>query len=189
MGSSPSSGASTAGPGSSSQTLGRSLVGSGSTCSCAAPTSAELIEAQAIIQPGAVAQAARAHDDADIERLRRVVDDCNTARTNDDLIAAVEAFGEALLQASHNRVLSLYAELTAVLLREKLGEYVTESGLTKEQIAAVIRWSTAQYAELVDLIEAGEAERAEQFWQAYLRRAGATPSTEPSPFELYRPEH
>lgn len=146
----------------------------------------ELIEAQAMLQPAAAAQAARVHDEADIARLRDAVAACANATSTGEYIEAAERFGEALLDASHNRVLALYAELTSSLLRTELIGFVRSSGMTDASIGTAITWSTTQFARLVDLIEAGEADAAERFWADTLRAAGAAPSDEPSPFQLYR---
>jgi GntR family transcriptional repressor for pyruvate dehydrogenase complex len=146
----------------------------------------ELVEAQAIIQPGAVAEAARVRDDADLARLREAVAACRAATTTTERIQAGEGFGEALLAASHNRVLSLYAALTATLLQEQLGELVARWGMTEPGIVEAFGWSVEQFATVVDLIEAGAAEEAERFWAAYLRRSRAMPTGQPSPFQLSR---
>lgn len=146
-----------------------------------------VIEAQTTIQLGAVACAASARDDDDLTRLSAAVDRCARAASAADLIAAAEAFSEAIIRAGHNPVLSLYADLTTALLRQGLDTYVAESGVSEGRVDEAIRWSAAQFAALVELIAAGDSAQAEAFWRSYLQRAGAAPSTDPSPFEMYRP--
>ncbi|MHB8464964.1 MAG: FadR/GntR family transcriptional regulator [Acidimicrobiales bacterium] len=148
----------------------------------------ELIEVQGMIQPGAAALAARARDDEDLVRLRAAVTRCAEAEAVDELVSAVEGFGDAVLRASHNHVLTLYAELTGALLRVGLGAYVSESGISVHQLEESVRSSARQFEVLVDLIEAGDSGQAEQFWRDYLRRTGAVPVSDPSPFEQYGPK-
>jgi DNA-binding FadR family transcriptional regulator len=148
----------------------------------------ELIEVQGMIQPGAAALAARARDDEDLVRLRAAVTRCAEAQTVDELVSAVESFGDAVLRASHNHVLTLYAELTGALLRVGLDAYVSESGIPVDQVEKSVRRSARQFGVLVDLIEAGDSGKAERFWRDYLRRTGVVPASDPSPFEQYGPK-
>jgi DNA-binding FadR family transcriptional regulator len=147
----------------------------------------ELIEVQGMIQPGAAALAARARDAEDLDRLRTAVSRCAEAQAPDELVSAAQSFGDAVLRASHNHVLTLYAELTGALLRVGLGAYVTKSGISARQLEASIRWSARQFGALVDLIEARDSAQAEQFWRDYLRRTGVVPASDPAPFEQYGP--
>jgi len=148
----------------------------------------ELIEAQGMIQPSAAALAARARTDDDLDRLRTAIRRCAEAETVDELVSAVEGFGAAVFRASHNNVLTLYAEVTGSLLRVGLDAYVNESGISIDRVKESVRWSARQFEVLVDLIEAGDDDQAEQFWRDYLRRTGALPTSDPSPFEQYDPE-
>jgi DNA-binding FadR family transcriptional regulator len=99
-----------------------------------------------------------------------------------------ECFGDAVLRASHNHVLTLYAELTGALLRVGLDAYVSESGISVDQVEKSVRWSARQFGVLVDLIEAGDSGKAERFWRDYLRRTGVVPASDPSPFDQYSPK-
>jgi DNA-binding FadR family transcriptional regulator len=147
----------------------------------------ELIEVQGMIQPGAAALAARARDDEDLVGLRASVTRCAEAETTDELVGAVQGFGDAVLRASHNHVLTLYAELTGALLRVGLDAYVSENMRSVQMVKKSVRWSARQFGALVDLIEAGDSGQAEQFWRDYLRRTGAVPASDPSAFEQYGP--
>ena len=145
----------------------------------------ELLEAQVAIQPGAAALAARARDDADLALLRAAVQRCVDAGGIEEFVLSVAHFGTAVLRASHNRVLELYGELTVAILIEVLDAYVTQAGITLETADEAIRWAERQFATLVDLIEEGDGDRAEQFWRKQLARLGAGRRQTPSPFEMY----
>jgi GntR family transcriptional repressor for pyruvate dehydrogenase complex len=145
----------------------------------------ELIEAQAAIQPGAAALAAHSSDRAEFERLRAAVDRCVEATSIEVLLTSLEAFSRGLMEASHNRPLVLYNELIASLLTKALRDYAEDAGISVAEAAGALRWATKQLATLVDLIEAGEAERAAQFWRETLGRVAVAVWPDPSPFAVY----
>ncbi len=145
----------------------------------------ELIEAQAVIQPGVVALAAAAHNAEDIAHLRAAADHAGTATTVEAFLDAVADFTDALLRAAHNEALTLYAELTGALLHEGLGAYVAEHRIGFDLIEEAMTSSVRRFTLLVDLIEQGDAEEAEASWREYLRLSGAAPDV-PSPLEVYR---
>lgn len=103
----------------------------------------------------------------------------------EDFLVAVVHFGTAVLQASHNRVMELFGELTSAMLTDVLDAYVTKAGIRLETANHPTRWAAQQFAVLVDLIEERDGDRAEQFWRDQLARAGAAPWPSPSPFEIY----
>lgn len=145
----------------------------------------ELIEAQAMIQPGAAALAASARDASDLARLRAAVNRFTASNTVGDFLGAVEAFTDALLHASHNRAIALYSELTGALLSEGLRSYAIENQISVKLIKDVIKWTAIQFGTLVDLIEACDADGADEFWRDYLRVTGTALLTSPSPLKLY----
>lgn len=147
----------------------------------------ELIEAQTIMQLGAIASACAARDADDLTRLRAAVEVCAEAVTIEALIAAADGFGQAILRASHNRVLALYADITSELLQRQLGEHAVRSAITPDRAERAIAASVGQYSRLVDLIEDRDAERAETLWRSYLRRVGVAPAPAPSLFQMYPP--
>jgi DNA-binding FadR family transcriptional regulator len=144
----------------------------------------ELVEAQAIIQPGAAALAARARTDDDLALLRAAVDACATPETVDGYLDSIVAFTEALLAAAHNAALALCAQLTAVLLREGLDDYVARHGISLDVIDDRVEWSAMQFTHLVDLIDARDAEGAEDFWRECLQAPDPL-TPQPSPLEVY----
>lgn len=145
----------------------------------------ELIEAQAVIQPGVVALAATAHDADDTARLRAAADHAGNATTVEAFLDAVADFTDALMRAAHNEALTLYAELTGALLHDALGAYVAEHRIDFDLVEEAMASSVRRFTLLVDLIEQGDAQGAESSWREYLRLSGAAPDV-PSPLEVYR---
>jgi DNA-binding FadR family transcriptional regulator len=146
----------------------------------------ELFEAQAALQPTAVALAAGTCSDLEVQQLRIAVERCVSAATLESFLIAVADFGSALLKASHNRVLALYGELSTALYGEILYHFASSAGLTLENTEVFIRGTTRLFSKLVDLIEAGDSARAEELWRRELTRAGSALWPEPAPLELYR---
>jgi len=146
----------------------------------------ELFEAQAALQPTAVALAADTCTGREVEQLRIAVERCDSAATLESFLLAVADFGTSLLKASHNRVLALYGEISTALYGEVLFDFASSAGLTFENTEVFIRATTTLFSKLVDLIEAGDSAGAEELWQRELARAGSALWPEPAPLELYR---
>ncbi len=145
----------------------------------------ELIEAQALIQPGAAALAASARTRDDLSRLRAAVEVASEAHTVGDLLVAGSAFTEALMRAAHNKPLSLYSEITDALLREGLDAYMAKNPRSVRHIKDVMSRSVRDFAALVELIERRNAEGAEDLWREYLSREGALPPRRRTQLEIY----
>jgi GntR family transcriptional regulator, transcriptional repressor for pyruvate dehydrogenase complex len=145
----------------------------------------ELIEAQALIQAGAAALAASARTRSDLGRLRSAVAVANSAQTIDELLVAGSAFVEALVNAAHNRSLSLYSELTDALLREGLDAYMATYPQSIARITGAMFRSAREFAVVVDLIEERDAEGAEEVWRAHLSREGALPHRRTKQLKIY----
>jgi len=145
----------------------------------------ELFETQAALLPTAVSLAAGNRTDLEIQQLRLVVERCGSAATLETFLVAVADFGTAVLKASHNRVLALYGELSTVVRSEALYDFASNAGFTFESLETHLRGTTKLFSSLVDLIEAGEADRAEKLWKNELTRASSALWPEPAPLELY----
>jgi DNA-binding FadR family transcriptional regulator len=147
----------------------------------------ELFETQAALLPTAVALAAGTCSDVEVQRLRLAVERCMRAATLEAFVPAVADFGTAILKASHNRVLALYGELSTALIGETLYDFASSAGFTFEDLEVYLRGATRLFSTLVDLIEAGESDRAETLSRNELTRASAALWPESAPLELYRP--
>ena len=146
----------------------------------------ELFETQAALLPTAVSLAAGNRTDLEIQQLRLVVEWCGSAATLETFLLAVADFGTAVLKASHNRVLALYGELSTAVRSEALYDFASSAGFTFESLEIFLRRTTKLFSSLVDLIEAGESDRAEKLWKNELARASSALWPEPAPLELYR---
>ena len=146
----------------------------------------ELFETQAALLPTAVSLAAGNRTDLEIQQLRLVVEWCGSAATLETFLLAVADFGTAVLKASHNRVLALYGELSTAVRSEALYDFASSAGFTFESLEISLRRTTKLFSSLVDLIEAGESDRAEKLWKNELARASSALWPEPAPLELYR---
>jgi len=145
-----------------------------------------LVEAQAIIQPGAVGLAAISRTTQDLSRLRATVAWVAASEDVGEYIEAVAAFTARLLEATHNPVVAMFWELTLGLFREGIDAIVDEYGIVAESGDELFTSSASTFGELVDLIEAGDDVGAESFWRGYLRDIGAVSSAEPSPLRVYQ---
>lgn len=126
-----------------------------------------LTEAQRLIQPGAVALAAARRDPEALARLRSCIDgiaECEDLACFGDLAAD---FLRLLAEASGNQILSLFSGLIDQLLHDELRRWLLANA--QEQEPGLFRFAVTQYSELVDLIEAGDADGAEAFWREHLR--------------------
>jgi DNA-binding FadR family transcriptional regulator len=129
----------------------------------------ELLEVQAVIQPGAAALAAGRRDAGDLARLRAAVDHFASPQSVDDFLDAVTEFTDALFRAAHNAALRLFGQLTSALVRDGLDAYIAQNRITLEAVEHRIAWSATQFVALIDLLEAGDAEGAEAFWRECLQ--------------------
>jgi GntR family transcriptional regulator, transcriptional repressor for pyruvate dehydrogenase complex len=146
----------------------------------------ELFDTQAALLPTAVSLAAGNRTDPEIQQLRSIVERCGSAATLETFLLAVADFGTAVLKATHNRVLALYGELSTAVRSEALYDFASSAGFTFENLEIFLRRTSKFFSSLVDLIEAGEADRAERLWKNELTRASAALWPEQAPLELYR---
>ena len=147
----------------------------------------DLIQAEAVIQPGAAGLAALARGADDVERLRSAVRAAAGAASVAEYLTALTEFTDALLHAAHNPALSLFAELTGTLLRAGLDTFVHSLSISIERADDARAWAADQCDTLVDLIEQGDAAGAEAHWRTFLHRSGVAPTDGPRPLALYEP--
>ena len=144
-----------------------------------------MMQAEIVIQPGAVALAAEARTDHDLAELRRAIEGVAASGTPEQFAAATAAFLDRLSHASHNQVLTLVSELTTELMREQIGRNSLLRETWPSEHADMIRWSVEQYRTVVDFIETRDGDAAEQFWRAHLRLADLGDLS--LPLTVYRP--
>jgi DNA-binding FadR family transcriptional regulator len=145
----------------------------------------DIMQAEIVIHPGAVALAAVARTDHDLAELRAAIDRVAASANPGRFAAAAAAFLDRLSHASHNQVLTLVSELTTELMRDAIGNSALRETWPAEH-ADLITWSVEQYTTVVDLIETRDGEAAERFWRDHLRLADYGDDV-PSPLTVYRP--
>jgi DNA-binding FadR family transcriptional regulator len=130
----------------------------------------DLMAAVRVVQPGAVALAALAATPAQVRQLRLHVERVAVAEDVDALTDEATEFLNALMQASGNQTLALISTLLNRIFHVEARAYVDEhapeyAGDVEDDFRS---WCVEQYSHLVDLIEAGEAAKAEAFWTRHL---------------------
>lgn len=132
----------------------------------------DLMIALQVLQPGAVALAAAAATPEDIATLRTQIDAVAATTDVNEFTDEATAFLHGLVQACGNRTLGLLSallhQLVQVEARALTGSYPPERG--SEIDAEFKAWCLDQYRQLVDHIEAGDAEAAQELWARHLER-------------------
>lgn len=146
---------------------------------------ADLRVARALIDPGAVALAAKRRAPEDIEALRECIERVRACRDPDDFGEIAADFVERLLVASGNHTLALLSLVIDRLLRQELRRYMWSEGWETGERAG---FYVQEWTDVVDRIEAGDAEGAVAAWESH--RARTTPpalaeTTAPVPLVVY----
>ena len=132
----------------------------------------DLLEALLLLQPGAVALAADRRTAEQVVALRACVArayECASMREFSDVAAD---FVVLLLEASGNHSIKLFALVTRSLIHQELNRALAEAPTTRERLD----WHASRFEEVVDAIEAGEAEAAAALWRAHMVRTIPMPS-------------
>jgi DNA-binding FadR family transcriptional regulator len=113
-----------------------------------------VLEVRRTLEVGAARLAALHRTEEDIANMRRLVDERNTAASDEDVdrvVAMDVALHRAIAQAAHNPVLTdLYLNFLTVLHENVRNNLVAQGGLSSEQ----------EHLDLVEAIAAGDADRA-----------------------------
>lgn len=123
----------------------------------------EMLEALEVIQPGAVALAAQRRTPAQLAALRACVERVGASASMAEFSDASADFVLLLLEASGNVVVDLFARVVADLIRGEVHRVLDDLPL-----GPGVAWNAARFAELVDLIEARQADGAAALWRAHL---------------------
>lgn len=122
---------------------------------------ADIRVARDLIDPGAVRLAAERRDPVDIARLRDIIDLVSACRSGEAFGEMAADFVESLLVASGNRTLALFAVMIDRLMRQEFHRFIHDDEWPSGDKGA---WFAAQWNVVVDRIEAGDADGAEQAW-------------------------
>lgn len=128
-------------------------------------TFGDVLAAREMIEPAAVAQLARRHDEHVIATLRDLVADQLTAEPDDLEKKASDNFHVQLVELAGNATLSQYSKLVHYLIRGHVRRY--ESAWRRDDVA--LGHGTADaHARLVDLVAAGAVHAASKHWRQHL---------------------
>jgi GntR family transcriptional repressor for pyruvate dehydrogenase complex len=125
-------------------------------------TAFDLDQARLLIEPQLASWLAKNHTDDDLAALGAAVESAAAAVDADDPAAfgtAAAALHNTIIDRGGNNTLSVISGLLHRLVR---GRYV-DGAMAADQ--ALMRRALRSYRKLVDLIAAGEADRAQQHWE------------------------
>jgi DNA-binding GntR family transcriptional regulator len=134
----------------------------------------ERLEARLLLEPGIARLAAERRDAADLEALRRAVGAERAARTAAAAHDASRAFHAALVAATRNEALT---RIFDALWIADVGRRLLASRRTQAD------WQdsdVAEHEELLDAIDAGDADRAETLMRAHVESAWRHWSRQPA---------
>lgn len=132
---------------------------------------ADLLEALLLLQPGAVALAAARRTPDQVVALRDCVARVYQCASMAEFSDVAADFVVLLLEASGNQSIKLFALVTRSLIHQELNRFLAEMPTTRERLD----WHASRFEEVVDAIEAGEAETAAALWRAHMLRTIPSP--------------
>ncbi|WP_280501175.1 FadR/GntR family transcriptional regulator [Nocardia farcinica] len=143
-----------------------------------ATTLADVYEARMVLEPAAVRMLARRHTDEDLTALREAVaelkalvaEGTGSARF-DEWSRAVFRFHDLLMERAGNKTLALLAGVLREVVSVHMDAAVRRSA-DHAEIVSRFRKTPRAFTKVVSLIEAGDADAAEQFWRGHLVKAG-----------------
>jgi len=121
----------------------------------------DLYEAQAVLEPRAVGLAAKRRTKADLATLRELIEQARRVTDVADFGPIAAGFHVALVRASKNKTLTMFAETLHSLTREL---YRARTALLRPIGERVKTASVELYEHVVDRIEARDAAGAEKVW-------------------------
>jgi len=147
----------------------------------------DLYEAQAVMEPSAVGLAAKRRTRADLEALRQLIEQARGVTDVADFGPIAAEFHIALIRASKNKTLTMFAEMLHSLMREL---YRAQISILRPIGEKVKMDSIALYEHVLERIEARDATGAAKAWgeersalEAALGRLASDQG-----IELYRPQ-
>jgi DNA-binding FadR family transcriptional regulator len=129
----------------------------------------DLHKAREIIEPPIAGALATSHKPEDIARLRHLVD-LQEAAMNDipALTESQASFHELLVELHGNQTLNLLVRIVHDLVRKYYTLLFTPSGLGEDRRVSSMQKNVRAQRKLIDLIVAGKATEAEDFWREHL---------------------
>jgi DNA-binding FadR family transcriptional regulator len=130
-----------------------------------AVTFGDVLAARLMIEPAAVAQLARRHDEHAIATLRELVSEQVAAEAEGSEKKARDYFHVRLVELAGNATLAQYSKLVHYLIRGHVRRY--ESAWRRDDIT-LGHGSADAHARLVDLVAAGAVHAASNHWRQHL---------------------
>lgn len=128
-------------------------------------TLGDVLSARLMIEPAAVAQLARRHDETAVDALRELVAGQRAAVADDDIARSADQFHVRLVELAGNSTLSQYSKLVHYLIR---GHVRRHEPARRTGVAALAHGSADAHAHLVDLVAAGAVHAASTHWRQHL---------------------
>jgi DNA-binding FadR family transcriptional regulator len=140
-------------------------------------TIADIYEARLAIEPYIVRRLAKSHTDEDIARLRVEADRMSALTTEGryiECMIALAEFHRLLVELGGNRTLLFVTRMLQDVVAKHQVEYFRERQLAPDEQRGRLLWGMRSFYKLIDLIAAGDADRAESHWRLHVINANAS---------------
>jgi DNA-binding FadR family transcriptional regulator len=135
-----------------------------------ATTLGDVLKARVMIEPAAVAQVARNHDDQTVELLRDLVRAQRDSAQDEGGATSADQFHVQLVELAGNPVLTQYCKLIHYLIRTQVRSLRATRRVDDLPVAHV---SADAHDTLVELIAAGAVHAASEHWRRHLEEVHA----------------
>lgn len=126
-------------------------------------TLGDVLKARSMIEPAAVAQLARRHDDGTIEALRELL---RSDGADGSALAPADQFHVQLVELAGNPVLTQYSTLIHFLIRGQLR--ALRSSRHEDEDEPTAKTVREAHRTVVDLVAAGAVHAASEHWRQHL---------------------
>jgi GntR family transcriptional repressor for pyruvate dehydrogenase complex len=128
----------------------------------------DVYDARVTIETPVVVQLAKKRDPAVIARLEEIVGAESKLQPGTEAVDQLTDFHAAIARLSENKTLQMINEMLHFIIEKGNRSLQPTTGARAEQAA---RKSAKTHRMILDLIKAGEAERAGELWSRHLRKA------------------
>jgi GntR family transcriptional regulator, transcriptional repressor for pyruvate dehydrogenase complex len=130
-----------------------------------ATTLGDVLSARLMIEPAAVSQLARGHDEQAVDRLRSLVREQRDGQGQDEGAKSADEFHVELVELAGNPVLAQYSRLIHYLID---GQIRSLRATRRGGDLVAVNDSADAHATLVDLVAAGAGHAASEHWRRHL---------------------
>ena len=140
-------------------------------------TIADIYEARLAIEPYLVRRLSKSCPAEGIQRMRAEADRMS-ALTNEhryvECMIALAEFHRLLVELAGNRTLLFVTRMLQDVVAKHQVDYFQQHALQAEEQRLRLLWGMRSFYKLIDLIEAGDGEKAEAHWRLHLTNANAS---------------